>query len=459
MSASIHPNPFLSDPLGKLYVRTGAPMMVIMAMGGFMTLADAYFLGVFVGPEALTAVTLMFPLYMMLAAMMTLVGSGMASQLARALGAGDIGSARRIFAGAHGLALALCGVSGLAFLAFGTALTMWVARGDPNLAGMGHTYMAILVAASPVAFFLAVNSDALRSEGRAGLSAMISVFASVANLGLNYVLIAFMGWGVAGSAYGTVAAQVLALAIVAGFRIRSRSVLAAGLARPRDWLRGWSTTVALGAPQSLSFLGISLGSAAIIYSLQVWSGDNYPVVVAAYGIVTRIMTFLYLPMLAFALAMQTITGSNLGARLFDRSNASLRMALALVFAYCVAVELLILMFRDRLGAVFVNDAATIVAVARIAPILVLVYPLAGASMMLGGHFQASGEAGRAALLTLPRTYLFSMPLILSLPFLLGEPGIWYAAPLADVCMLAVVLVVLMRSAGATGRLYGLFHRP
>ncbi len=88
-------NAFLRGSLPALFLRTAAPIILIMATSGLLTVVDAYFLGEYVGPDALAAVTLMFPAFMLLAAFSTLVASGMASMLARLLGAGDIARAPR----------------------------------------------------------------------------------------------------------------------------------------------------------------------------------------------------------------------------------------------------------------------------------------------------------------------------------------------------------------------------
>ena len=100
-------NTFTSGPLGVIYARTALPIIFVMGMNGLLSVADALFLGWYVGPEALAAVTLMFPIYMGLVAVATLVSSGMSSILARHLGGGRFAEARQVFAGAHGLALAV----------------------------------------------------------------------------------------------------------------------------------------------------------------------------------------------------------------------------------------------------------------------------------------------------------------------------------------------------------------
>jgi putative MATE family efflux protein len=452
-------NKFLTQPLPALYARTAAPIIFIMGMNGLLTVIDAFFLGRYVGADALTAVTLMFPAYMLLVALATLVAGGMASLLARLLGAAEHKKAREVFAGAHGLALIVCLVLIAGFLAAGRTLTA-LAAGSAALSSMGYDYISVLVFCSPVMFFLSLNSDALRCEGRMGLMALIALATSLANIGFNFVLIAILDWGVAGSAWGTVFAQGFALLAVLAYRIFAETPVHMRGLPVRGWVRRWPEFLALGAPQSLTFLGISLGSAAIIAAVYRWGGDHYAVTVAAYGIITRILTFIYLPLLGLNMAMQTITGNNFGASLWHRSDASLRLAAILSLAYNSLAQAVLFTARHRVGFAFVDDPATVAEVARILPLITMMLFAAGPIAVLSSYFQAIGEPGRAAILSLSRTYLYALPLTFLLPFVFGETGIWLAGPVAEILAVATALAVLLRAQAATGNRLGVFrHTP
>jgi Na+-driven multidrug efflux pump len=218
------PNMFTEGPLGLTLLKTALPIIFVMSMNGLLTVVDAMFIGVFIGPDALSAVTLMFPAYMLLVALATLISNGMSSLLARHLGGNRIEAAQAVFAGAHGLALLFSALLIAMLLLFGRQATLIAADGSSAIAGMSYTYVAITLWCSPLLFVLAVNSDALRSEGRIGLMAGTSVFVSLANIAFNYVLIAIFDFGVAGTAYGTALAQAIALTIVLGFRLSGRTV-------------------------------------------------------------------------------------------------------------------------------------------------------------------------------------------------------------------------------------------
>ena len=456
------PSHFTHLPLPKLYLQTALPIIFVMGMNGLLTVVDALFLGIFVGPEALGAVTLMFPAYMLIVALSTLVASGTSSILARRLGGREYDQARIEFAAAHGLAIVIGAVLIAGFLMGGDALALRAANGNAILAAMGAEYLRITVLFSPVLFVLSLQSDALRNEGRAGLMAAMSLLVSCANMGFNYVLIAVLDLGVAGSAYGTVLAQGTALVIVAIFRVRGRTPfrITGPSWNPANWGRMgalWSDILRLGAPQSLTFLGLALGSGAIILALQLNAAEGYADTVSAYGIITRIMTFVFLPLLGLSHAMQSITGNNVGARLWFRSDDSLRLALAIALVYCVVSELVLVSLAAPLGGLFVDDPAVVSEVGRILPIMVSLYIVAGPVMMLATYFQAIGDAGRAALLSLTKPYLFAIPLTFLLPTVFGETGIWLAAPVAEGLLLVLAVFVLTRTARRHGWVWGLFR--
>lgn len=454
---SSQPNTYLTEPLSPTYARTALPIIFVMAMNGLLAVVDALFLGHFAGPDALAAVTLMFPLYMLIVALATLVSSGMSSILARYLGGGRFDEAREIFAGAHGLALCLSIALIVSFFALGQPFALLAAAGSETLADLGLIYLRITVLAAPIAFLLAVNSDALRNEGHVALMAALSLLVSLSNMLFNYLLIGLLDMGVAGSAYGTALAQVLALAILLAFRAIGNTQLRPSVLWTLSLRTGWGGMLVLGAPQSLNFIGLALGSAAILAALQ-WVGAlTYDATVSAYGIITRLITFAFLPLLGLAHAMQTITGHNYGAGAFGRSDRSLLIAGSVALAYCLTLQTIMTVFAAPIGSAFVADPVVVGEVARILPVISAGFFLAGPLMMVAMHFQAIGDAGRAALLGLTKPYLFAIPLTFVLAKGVGELGIWLAAPAAELLLLGLTLLVLSRTAQREALRWGLFH--
>ncbi|MCZ4290009.1 MATE family efflux transporter [Hoeflea alexandrii] len=450
-------NIYLEGPLPALFAKTATPIIVVMGVNGLFTVVDAYFLGAYVGADALTAVTLMFPLYMLLVALSTLVSNGFASVFARLLGGGEHHQARTVFTQAVQLALVVCTVLIALFLVSGKALSLMAANGDEALAGMGYTYISILVICSPLVFMLSISIAALRSEGLLTAMAAITLMSALLNIVFDYLLIVQVGAGVAGSAYGTVLAQACAMTAFLIYRSRSTGKRET---RGRLLLTGWNhwgELLALGAPSSLGYIGLSLSAGLTLYCLQLWAGETYAATAGAFGIITRLITFSFLPLLGLSMAFQTIAGNNYGAKLAARSDRSIVLAMVLAIVYCGIVELTFLITRADIGFIFVDDSAIVGEIGRILPYTVITMIVFGPMMMIGSYFQAIGDAPRAALLGLSRTYLFALPLTFLLPFRFGEPGIWYAGVVAELLVLATTVVVLAHRRKAGGNRWGLFE--
>ncbi|MBY3154018.1 MATE family efflux transporter [Rhizobium laguerreae] len=445
-------NAFLTGWLPAVFVKTAAPIVAITTVNGLFTVVDAYFLGAYVGPDALSAVSLIFPGLMLLIALQSLVSNGMASILARRLGAGDRQGARRVFAGAHALTFAVTLILNLVYWTVGRQIIDAGAAGNAAVADGAMLFMGAMIACAPVGFFLSLHLDGLRCEGKIGFMTLVTLSASLLNIFGNWLFMAVMHWGVLGSAVGSIASQFVCLAAVLAYRWRRPAALRPfrGLA-----LAEWRGIVAFGAPMSLGFIGISLASAAILINVSLWSTHDYAATVAAYGIITRIMTLTYLPLLGLSIALQTVAGNNHGAGLGLRVGRSLQIAMLAALVYCTLVEITVELLAGRLGAVFVADPAIIAEVRRILPWTIGAYFLFGQMLILSSYFQSIGDAPRAAIFGLSRPYLLTLPLTFLLPFVFGEQGIWMVPVFAEAGMFILAFLVLSQNAKRRGWRYGL----
>lgn len=451
-------NPYLHGSLTRVFLRTAAPIVLFMTVSGLYTVIDALLLGRLAGPKALTAVTLMFPVMMLIVALQSMVSSGMASIVGRQIGAGDIRAAEGTLNAANLLALIVCGLLILALFFTGGPLTRALSEGDPELARMGLQFTVIMVVFSPFSFFLAIQGDALRSEGKVGTMAAVAIAVTLLNILFNYILIGPFGLGVVGSAAGTVLAQVVAIAAVLYLRLTGRTRLPLYAHGTGSFLANWKEMLALGGPPSLGLLGISLSSGLIIADIQLWPTADPAATVAAYGVFTRVMTFAFLPLLGVTMACQSIAGNNFGAGLHDRVKTTLKIAFGVAVVYAAVFEVMFVFLAMPLGGLFVSDYKVIGEVARIMPITTVTYVLSAPLMVLGGYYQALGMAGSAAILNLVRTYVIGLPLLALLPMIFGEFGIWIAYPVGDVVMLGVVAVLLVWNARRHHLAWGIFHR-
>lgn len=454
MSHPIEPqggsNPFLNAPVWRVFLSTAVPMAIVLSMSGVLNLVDGIFVGRFVGPEALAAVSLAFPAVMVMTALSTLVGGGMASLMARALGAGETSLARSTFVRAHGLALAVSAAFIAGGLVIGPALIRDLAAGNAGVEAMTRSYLLVLLIGLPVRLVLGLHADALRTEGRASLIAVLSMLLNLCNMAANWLLIVVLDFGVTGSALGTVASEAIGLALLVAIRLRGSREVPMRSLRQCNWWSGWREILVLGLPLCLGFIGLAVVSISVLGALRFLDGSDTGALVAAYGVVTRILGLAFLPQMAFALTAQTITGHNAGAGQTDRVRAGQTLSCAVAFLWCLAVTLVLLVARGPVAEMFSTDPAIIAGVGSILQPMMVFYPFAGPILVLALYYQALGQPGRTALLTLLKPWLLTPLLVLGAAHRLRSDGLWLAFPLADGILLALGAALLVR-AGHTGR--------
>ncbi|MCG8492915.1 MAG: hypothetical protein MI743_14945, partial [Sneathiellales bacterium] len=218
-------NMYLNTPLGILFLKTATPIILIMMTNGLFTVIDGWFVGMFVGADALSAVTMVFPLFMILIALGTLVSTGFASVFARMLGAGKYQEGAEAMSSALVLSAVICAFLIAFFALFGERLVLEIANGSAPLAEMGHTYISLTILFSPLFFILSLLSDSYRCQGKLGPMTLFTVLATLLNAFFNYLLIVEFNMGVAGSAYGTALAQICAGILSLGYMYSNSDVL------------------------------------------------------------------------------------------------------------------------------------------------------------------------------------------------------------------------------------------
>lgn len=436
-------NPFLTRPVGRLFAANVLPMTVVMSMGGLLSVVDGIFVGRFIGAPALAAVSLAFPVVLLLTALTTLGGGGMSSLLARHLGAGSRLAAARVFAGAHGLVFVFSAVLMAAALTIGPAVLSALAAGNAEVAELAQGYLWILILGSPVQFLLGLHADALRNEGRAGLIGLLSVLVNLLNIGANYIAIVLFGLGVAGSALGTVGAQGIGLAMLVYLRTRDSGLLPLGALCRESWRSGWAQIAALGLPLCLNFIGMAVVASMVLLLIGTKAADP-ATYVAAYGVATRLLGFAFLPQMAIALTTQSITGNTVGAGQTGRALQALWLAMACALIWCLCVALLGTFAGAWLGAWFSDNPAVIAATAEILRPMTALYFVSGPILVLALHYQAMGHPLRTAALTLIKPWLLTPALLFGLSAVWGIDGLWRAFPIAEAVLALLAMALVLR---------------
>ncbi len=384
-------HPPADGPFLPALVRLAAPGLILVVFQSAISIADTYFVGR-LGTAPLAGLALVFPLVMLL--QMTsagAMGGGVASAIARALGAGDRRRARALVV--HGLAIALA--AGLAF----TAIVLGFGRPIYRLLGgegaaleAALEYSNVLFSGAVLVWIANTLAAVLRGSGDTLTPALVLVCASLLHIPLSGALVLGLGpfpaLGIAGAALAFVSAFALAT-LVSGACVLRRTALAP---RRADFGLAWREfreILRVGALSSVSALQTVL--AAVL--LTGFVGRHGTAALAGYGVGLR-LELLQIPIVfAIGQALVVLVGTNVGARRPERAKRIAFAGAAIAASACLAIGAAAALFPRIWIELFSSDAAVLEAAATYLRIVAPFYPFVGLAVSL--YFAAQG-AGQVA---------------------------------------------------------------
>ena len=441
-----------TKPILGLFFGMAAPIAVGMMVHGLYNVVDAIFVTRVMGVNAMGGISIVFPIQMFIFALATLVGSGMASIVARQLGAKQENAANTTIdmAFRFGLVMALALTLGIYFNIDALLEVLGVSEA---LWPYASAYLMPLVLFSfPIVLISSVPSDLLRAEGKAMLMMASMVSSALLNIVLDALFIFVLGMGVEGVAYATVLAQIFAIGLMLYFILGGKTQLKL---RPFAYSMDWMIVrdiCLLGGPILISHAGVSVFIGLTNYSVTQFTEVDSDLYVSAYGLIGRLMIFFILPAIAMTIAFQTIAGYNYGAQQYDRVLAMVKLGIFSSLSYGFCVSAIMLLVPELIIGIFTQNSALLTTTASIAFWSFLLFPLSNAHSLISSLFQALGKARQAIFLSSLRIYIVLIPALLILPKIYGIDGIWYSFPVADVTAFIVVIYFALRERGNLIRL-------
>ncbi|AWB27561.1 MATE family efflux transporter [Halococcoides cellulosivorans] len=433
----------------KPLVVLSAPIVVTNLLQTAYNLADTYWLGQY-STEALAAISFAFPMVFLLISL----GMGLAVAgsilVAQHTGADEPREAEYAASQTVTFAIGVSAVVGLVGYPFvGPYLDLLGA--SPTVLPGATAYMQVIALGLPFMFGFFVFISLMRGVGDT-ITPMIVMFGTVVlNVALDPFLIngwtlveaaplvgtvAFPEMGIQGAAVATVFSRSLAMlvgiAIMAsgwrGVRIRARDMIP-----DLSYLR---TILRLGIPASIEGTGRAVSVNLLLVVVGLFSTE----VVAGYGIGTRVFSVIFLPAVAVARGVETMTGQNIGAGQPDRAARANYLAAGGLFAVLSAVGVAIFLVPRPIVAVFTDDPAVVDVGTDFLRVTALSFGCIGIMRAFGGGFRGAGKTVIAAIIAVGVLAGVRLPVAAVLAMTpLEETGIWIAFVVSNVVGAVIAL--------------------
>ncbi len=429
-----------TEKIGRLLKQYALPAIIAQTASSLYNMVDSIFIGQGVGPLAISGLAVTFPLMNLSVAFGTLVGAGAATMLSVLLGQKNYKAANKVL----GNVVTLNIIIGLLFMGLTLMFIdpiLYFFGASENTLPYAKEYITIILIGNVITHLYFGLNAAMRSSGNPKKAMMLTIFTVVFNTILDPIFIFVFDMGIAGAAWATVAAQVVATVVVLKhFSDRSRAFhFEKGLFKLD--MRVAKDSLAIGLGPFLMNAAACLVTLFINQQMRDYSGD---LGIGAYGICNRLIFMFIMICMGLNQGMQPIAGYNYGAKQYSRVKEVFWMTAkfgTVVTLICFAVG----MFVPRIAAgIFTHDEGLLDMSAEGLRILTIGFPVVGFQMIGTNFFQSLGMVKKSIILSLSRQILFLLPMLYALPMWYGANGVWMSFPISDILSALLTAIMLRR---------------
>lgn len=426
-------------PINKLLITMALPMILSMLVQALYNIVDSICVSR-VSEDALTAVSLAFPVQSLMIAISVGTGVGINALLSRSLGEKKPKEAG--LAAQNGMFLALC--SYLVFAVLGVAgsrLFFQMQNVSPEIAEYGTQYLFICLLFSFGLFFQITFERLLQSTGKTLYNMISQGIGALINIVLDPILIfglfGFPKLEVMGAAIATVIGQIVGMCFAFYFNHKKNNEINVSMKGFRPNGSTIRRIYSVGIPSIImqaivSVMSFGMNSICLMFSSTA---------AAVFGIYFKLQSFVFMPIFGLNNGMVPIIAYNYGARNKKRITDTIKLALVISISIMMVGLLIFQLFSPQLLSMFkASDEMLRIGVPALR-IISISFLFAGYSIIISTSFQALSKAVYSLWISIARQLLVILPSAYLLGNLFGENGIWIGFPLSEIVSLIMCTIL------------------
>lgn len=430
-------------PVPKLLVTMSLPMMLSMLVQALYNIVDSMFVAK-LNEDALTAVSLAFPIQTLMIAVASGTGVGINALLSRNLGEKDFKGANR--AAKNGIFLAV--VSFLAFAVvggIGSKFFFEVQTKSPAIVHYGTQYLRIITICSFGIFMQITFERLLQSTGKTIYNMITQGTGAIINIILDPIMIfglfGFPRLEVAGAALATVTGQIVGVILAAFFNHTRNHDIDINMRGFRPHGQTISVIYKVGVPSIIMQAITSVMTFGMNKILLMFTSTA----TAVFGVYYKLQSFIFMPVFGLNNGMIPIIAYNYGARNKRRITQTAKLSVAIA----VTIMLIGLVLFQTCPAFFLAnlfDASEQMLTIGVPAfrIISLSFLFAGYNIIVGSVFQALGNGVYSLIVSLARQLFAILPIAYIFAVLFGLHAVWWALPIAEIVSTIVSTLLLKR---------------
>jgi len=429
-------------PVGKLLISMSLPMMISMLVQAMYNIVDSIFVSR-ICEDALTAVSMAFPLQSLCVALGAGMGVGVNALLSKSLGAKDSDMVNK--SALNGLFMTL--VSYVIFLLIGlTAVRpFYMAQTtSESIIEYGYQYLSVICCFSFGMFFQFTFERLLQSTGRTFQTMITQSTGAIINIILDPIFIfglcGVKAYGVRGAAIATVIGQIVAATFAMILNLKMNKEINFSLNGFRPSLKIIGMIYKVGIP---SIIMQSIGS-LMVFCLNKILITFSSTAVAVFGVYFKLQSFVFMPVFGLNNGIIPIVAYNYGARNKSRMVDTIKWALVLAVSIMTAGTIVFELIPNTLFSLFDASDNMLSMGTTALRIIAVHFPVAAVCIALGSSFQALGRAVNSMIVSIARQIVVLIPVAYLLSKLGNVNYVWLCFPIAELMSLTMTLFLFFR---------------
>lgn len=433
--AETHENKMGILPIPKLLFQMSFPMMLSMLVQALYNIVDSIFVAR-ISENALTAVSLAFPLQSLIIAIASGTGVGVNALLSRSLGEKNYKAVND--SATNGIFLFV--ISGILFAVISLLIMRpFFAFQTPNeeIFSHGVTYLSIVCIFCIFVFMQIIMERLLQSTGLTIYTMLSQGFGAIINIIFDPILIfglcGFPQLGIAGAAIATVFGQFCAMCLGIFFNVKYNKEIHINFKGFRPNREIIKTIYIVGLP---SIIMQAIGS-VLTFGMNKILIQFTSTATAVFGIYYKLNSFIFMPVFGLNNGMVPIVAYNYGARNKKRMMQTVRLSIITAVTIMIAGLFVFNFFPETLLSMFNASEDMITIGVPALRIISLSFSFAGFCIIVGSVFQALGNGVYSLIVSVCRQLVVLLPSAYLLSRIGGLHAVWWSFPIAEIFSLTL----------------------
>lgn len=410
----------------QLFLKYLIPSLLGMALMAINILIDGLFVSRGVGDQGLAGVNIAVPIYSVILSLSLWIGMGGGTLYSIAHGQNKKRRAKEIFTQSILLAIVSTGLIITLSLIFEERLAYLFGATD-EIFEYVDGYLHIILVFGLAFVFENILSIFIRNDGNPTLAMVGLIVTSVVNIILNYIFIFIFNWGVEGAAFASALGAVVGIGILLTHFFTKENAL--GFVKVKLDFPLLGNVLSIGFPSFIVEATTAIMMVAFNVTFGYFVGETGLV---AYAVVNYMHTVFLMLFIGVASSLQPIASYHFGARLFERMKYFVNMTVLTGFVLGFVVFVFGIFGGNLITDMFNVTDPVIQAYTQKGIIYFFSgYLFLGMNMVYVIYYQSIGKTRIASWLTMFRSIIFFIPLLIILPLLFGNMAIWFVFPLAE----------------------------